>query len=209
MTQAAYAKASGLTPGRVCQLVKLGMPLTSREAADAWRGGSAKKAPASRAKATKEASAKPSAGGYDPLASYDRQLKIERETYDLAMAAVRQGSRDSGRMVTTHALAVRNLFEARNAVLDLEERERALVSGEWVRKVMTDHDGTVAALLRSMPKSLAARIAPHDPEHAEQELERWVQETALATLSKTDPWKSEAASGSARATTTKPSPSHG
>ncbi len=51
------------------------------------------------------------------------------------------------------------------------------------------HDGAVAQLLRAMPKQLAGRIAPHDPEHAEKELDRWVQEVALATLQQTDPWK--------------------
>jgi len=55
---------------------------------------------------------------------------------------------------------------------------------------MQDHDGAVAQLLKSMPKQLAGRIAPHDPEHAERELERWVQEVCLKTLHQTDPWKS-------------------
>lgn len=39
-----------------------------------------------------------------------------------------------------------------------------------------------------MPKQLAGRISPHDPEHAEAELERWVQDVFLKTLSDTDPW---------------------
>jgi hypothetical protein len=55
---------------------------------------------------------------------------------------------------------------------------------------MLDHDGAVAQLLKSMPKQLAGRIAPHDPEHAEAELERWVQDVCLKTLHQTDPWKS-------------------
>jgi hypothetical protein len=40
-----------------------------------------------------------------------------------------------------------------------------------------------------MPKQLSGRIAPHDPEHCEKELDRWVQEVALKTLHQTDPWK--------------------
>jgi hypothetical protein len=64
-----------------------------------------------------------------------------------------------------------------------------LVSGDWVRKVMTDHDGAVSTLLKAMPKQLSGRIAPHDPEHAERELTRWVQEVCLKTLHNTDPWK--------------------
>jgi hypothetical protein len=64
-----------------------------------------------------------------------------------------------------------------------------LVRGDWVKKAMLDHDGAVAQLLKAMPKQLAGRIAPHDPEHAENELNRWVQEVALATLYSTNPWK--------------------
>ncbi len=54
---------------------------------------------------------------------------------------------------------------------------------------MTEHDGAVASLIRAMPKQLAGRISPHDPDHAERELERWVQEVCLKTLSETDPWR--------------------
>jgi glycerol-3-phosphate cytidylyltransferase-like family protein len=96
---------------------------------------------------------------------------------------------DAARMVSVHASAAKNLINARKDVLDLSEREKRLVSGDWVKKVMQDHDGSVAQLLKSMPKQLAGRIAPHDPEHAERELERWVQEVCLKTLHSTDPWK--------------------
>ena len=45
MTQTEYVNHSGLTKGRVSQLVKAGMPLTSLQAADSWRGMSALKRP--------------------------------------------------------------------------------------------------------------------------------------------------------------------
>jgi len=38
VTQTEYVKHSGLTKGRVSQLTAAGMPLTSPEEADAWRG---------------------------------------------------------------------------------------------------------------------------------------------------------------------------
>jgi hypothetical protein len=41
-----------------------------------------------------------------------------------------------------------------------------------------------------MPKQLAGRISPHDPEHAEKELDRWVDEVFLKTLQQTSPWES-------------------
>jgi hypothetical protein len=54
---------------------------------------------------------------------------------------------------------------------------------------MQEHDGAVASLLKAMPKQLSGRISPHDPEHCEIELTRWVQEVCLKTLHNTDPWK--------------------
>ena len=48
--------------------------------------------------------------------------------------------------------------------------------------------GAVTALIRAMPKKLAGRILPHDPDHTEREFERWVQEVCLKTLSETSPW---------------------
>ena len=92
-------------------------------------------------------------------------------------------------MVSVHAAAAKNLTSAREEVLNLAQKERTLVSGDWVKKVMTDHDGAVAQLLKTMPKQLAVRISPHDPEHAERELDQWVQDVALKTLHQTDPWK--------------------
>lgn len=207
MTQADYVKHSGLTKGRVSQLVKAGMPLTSPQDADRWRGMSAQKrsgAPQVIPKSVSGSSADP--GPYrppeaqaptDPAAvaadtpqgAYERQRQIERAAYALAVRALRASQPDAGRLVSIHAQAARNLTQAREEVIALSERERVLVSGDWVRKVMTDHDGAVSTLLKAMPKQLAGRIAPHDPEHAERELERWVQEVALATLYQTNPWK--------------------
>lgn len=204
MTQSEYVKHSGLTKGRVSQLVSKGMPLDSAEAADAWRGSGAQ-----RRKAAIEAShirSEPSEGPYRPPESeapvnpsvvaestpqgaYERQKQIERASYGLAVQSLRSKSLDAARMVSVHATAAKNLINARKDVLDLSEREKRLVSGDWVKKVMQDHDGSVAQLLKSMPKQLAGRIAPHDPEHAERELERWVQEVCLKTLHSTDPWK--------------------
>lgn len=204
MTQADYARATGLTNGRVSQLVKAGMPLTSREAADKWRGMSARARPTPGAKGKPAAPVDP--GPYrppeaqaptdpavvsadTPQGAYERQRQIERAAYALAVRALKAGQPDAGRLVSIHAQAARNLSAAREEVLALSEKERHLVSGDWVRKAMTEHDGAVATLLRAMPKQLAGRIAPHDPEHAEKELDRWVQEVALATLQQTDPWK--------------------
>lgn len=200
MTQVQYAKLSGLTAGRVSQLVKAGMPLTSKEAADQWRGMSAQKrtsAKTDKAQDTgpyrppeaQDALSGAAANEDTPLGAYERQRNIERAAYDLAAKALKNRQPDAGRLVAIHAQAARNLTLARQEVLTLSEQERTLVSGEWVRKVMTEHDGSVIALAKAMPKMLSGRIAPHDPDHAEQELSRWVEDVFLKTLHQTNPWK--------------------
>ncbi len=218
MTQAAYADASGLTRARVCQLVKAGMPLTSQQAADEWRmrnvRGAVQRqgvaiAQAAEADPYAQAPAKASApladGPYrppeadqpvdrakasddTPQGAYERQRQIERAAYALAAKALREQRADAKNLVAVHAQAARNLAQLRLEVLAVSERERSLVSGEWVRKMITDHDGAVVQLVRAMPKQLAGRISPHDPEHAEHELERWAQEVFLKTLYATNPF---------------------
>lgn len=208
MTQRAYAEHAGITHGYVNYLVKKGMPIDSAEAADAWRQKNIrrrsdfnKEIPPSQDHTAIEqegpyrpAEAEPpvntaAASSDTPEGAYERQRQIERAAYDLAVQALRQRRADAGRLVAIHAAAAKNLTSARDEVTNQAERERRLVSGDWVRRVMQEHDGAVASLLKAMPKQLSGRIAPHDPEHAERELNRWVQEVALKTLHNTDPWK--------------------
>ena len=195
MTQSDYARHSRLSKGHVSTLVKSGMPLTSPEAADQWRGLTSRRhnrrtptalnAPPSVPVAT--IGAKSSAEAVE--AAWGRLEETERVAYRLMTAALENNQPDSARLLAIHASAVKHLSEGRQRILDLAERERTLVSGDWVRKVMIEHDGAVASLIRSMPRLLAGRIAPHDPEHAERELSMWVQETCLRTLYETNPWK--------------------
>jgi len=209
MTQRGYAKHAGVSHGYVTQLVAKGMPMDSPEAADAWRRKNI------RAKSTTQHIEMPptpdttaieqegpyrpaeasqpvdtaAAATDSPQGAYERQRQIERAAYDLAVDALRGGRADAGRLVAIHATAAKNLTSSRDEVIAQAEKERRLVSGDWVRKIMQEHDGAVASLLKAMPKQLSGRIAPHDPEHAERELSRWVQEVALKTLHNTDPWK--------------------
>jgi hypothetical protein len=210
MTQREYAKHAGVSHGYVTQLAAKGMPMHSPEVADAWRKKNI------RSKSTTQHIQSPpipdaptieQEGPYRPIeaesplntataatdspeGAYERQRQIERAAYDLAVDALRGGRADAGRLVAIHAAAAKNLTSARDEVITQAEKERRLVSGDWVRRVMQEHDGAVASLIKAMPKQLSGRIAPHDPEHAERELTRWVQEVALKTLHNTDPWKS-------------------
>ena len=209
MTQKEYGDRIGISQPRVAQLIQQGMPMDSPEAADLWRSQNIK----TRAKSIPKQTTRPDTatieqeGPYRPAeatqplntataatdspeGAYERQRQIERAAYDLAVDALRGRRADAGRLVAIHAAAAKNLTSARDEVITQAEKERRLVSGDWVRRVMQEHDGSVASLLKSMPKQLSGRISPHDPEHCEKELNRWVQEVALKTLHQTDPWKS-------------------
>jgi hypothetical protein len=209
MTQKEYGDRIGISQPRVAQLISQGMPMDSPESADLWRSQHVR----SRAKSIRKQKNVPDPtaieqeGPYRPIeaetplntataatdspeGAYERQRQIERAAYDLAVDALRGGRADAGRLVAIHAAAAKNLTSARDEVITQAEKERRLVSGDWVRRVMQEHDGAVASLIKAMPKQLSGRIAPHDPEHAERELTRWVQEVALKTLHNTDPWKS-------------------
>ena len=209
MTQKEYGDRIGISQPRVAQLIAQGMPMTSPEAADIWRSQNirSKRKSDSHKTPTPEPPTIEQEGPYrpaeasnpidtataaidSPQGAYERQRQIERAAYDLAVDALRGGRADAGRLVAIHAAAAKNLTSAREEVIAQAEKERRLVSGDWVRRVMQEHDGAVASLLKAMPKQLSGRISPHDPEHCEIELTRWVQEVALKTLHNTDPWKS-------------------
>ena len=209
MTQKEYGDRIGISQPRVAQLIVQGMPMDSPEAADIWRSQNIK----TRAKSVPKQKQSPDTAAIEqegpyrpteasnpidtataatdsPQGAYERQRQIERAAYDLAVDALRGGRADAGRLVAIHAAAAKNLTSARDEVIAQAEKERRLVSGDWVRRVMQEHDGAVASLIKAMPKQLSGRISPHDPEHSEKELNRWVQEVALKTLHQTDPWKS-------------------
>ena len=209
MTQKEYGDRIGISQPRVAQLISQGMPMDSPESADIWRyqniRSRAKSIPKQKpstdtAVIEQEGPYRPTeasnpidtatAATDSPQGAYERQRQIERAAYDLAVDALRGGRADAGRLVAIHAAAAKNLTSARDEVIAQAEKERRLVSGDWVRRVMQEHDGAVASLIKSMPKQLSGRISPHDPEHSEKELNRWVQEVALKTLHQTDPWKS-------------------
>jgi len=200
MTQTEYVRHSGLSKGFVSKLVKRGMPLTSPEVADAWRGMSVRKprrpaptqAPQADPKAveaTHEAAQTPTPVETTPAAgSYERAQQIERAAYGLAIRALLEKSPDAGRLVAVHAQAAGNLIRTRQDVLALEQQEARLLTAEWVKETITAHDGAIVTLAKAMPRMMAGRIAPHDSEHAEAELTRWVEEEFLRTLYKSNPW---------------------
>ena len=103
--------------------------------------------------------------------------------------ALKNQAPDAARLLDLHSRSVRHLADSRQDVLNLAEREKTLVSGDWVRRVMQQHDGVMAQLIKNMPRQLAGRICPLDPEHCEKELQRWTDEVFLKTIHETNPWR--------------------
>jgi hypothetical protein len=131
----------------------------------------------------------PGTGATEIAAAWSRSVKAERIAWSMLAGSLKAGSPDASRMLALHGQAVRQLADGRERFLEIAQRERRLVSGDWVRKVMQEHDGVLAQLIRTMPRQMAGRISPHDPEHCEKELTKWVQEVLLKTLHETDPWR--------------------
>lgn len=200
MKQAEYARHAGVSKGYVSRLVSRGMPLDSAEVADAWRGSyrrngngaSGHPPPAPPPEPLPPSSPPPTGISEDgPRAAYQRASVAERAAFGVALAALRSKALDAGRTLSTHATALTNLVRAREAVLALEQKEGHLVPVAWIRKHLEEHDGVAATIVKSMPKTLAGRIAPQDPGFAEGELSRWVNETFLASLYATNPFTRE------------------
>jgi hypothetical protein len=119
-----------------------------------------------------------------------RLEQVERLAFAMLADARQKGEGVLEReCVRIHRDAVGNLMSARGEWLALQEKERTMVSGQWVREIIARHDGVLVNLVRSMPRALASRIAPQDPDHAEAELRRWVNDTFLATLYSTNPFE--------------------
>lgn len=131
----------------------------------------------------------PGTGAIEITAAWGRAVKAEKVAWSMLAGSLKAGSPDASRMLALHGQAVRQLADGRERFLEIAQRERQLVSGDWVRWVMQEHDGILASLIKNMPRQMAGRIAPQDPEHCEKELTRWVQEVLLKTLHETDPWR--------------------
>ena len=206
MTQKTYSAHAGLSRARICQLVRQGMPLDSPEAADAWRrlntwsrkppapppaAPTADQAPTTPERPPEAAMAMldPGQGATEITAAWGRAVKAERIAWSMLASSLKAESPDAPRMLALHSQACRHLVDNRERFVAQAEKERQLVSGDWVKRVMQEHDGVLAQLIKNMPRQLAGRICPLDPEHCEKELQRWTDEVFLKTIHETDPWR--------------------
>ncbi len=193
LSQAELARAWGLSRARVSQYAKSGMPLTSLEEADAWRtahyptatrngtGGG----PKNQTSADLEGGAVPpppeparesDLQRDDPIGTLARLKKNEMLAWGMLARAVNEvkngvGS-DTDLMTRQRQYrdAAKLRVEQESKVDEILLRRRDLVTLEEANAMFGRHLQSLRLSLRPLPRRLAARCNPSDPELAFQEL---------------------------------------
>jgi hypothetical protein len=184
------AEALGVTKGLISQLAKRGMPLTSPEAAQAWREANAKprkwksKAAAPTPPASKpQAATKPAqviTAADDPHASLERARAAEAQSY-AALLAGREGGaspEDLRKLSTTYFAARRNRQNSEDFADQWQRRQRiTLLYDEAVEIVSRPHNAA-KQMLEVMPKALAPRLYGQPQKTIETTLAEWADNLA-------------------------------
>lgn len=182
---AELARRWGISRGRVCQLKKDGMPMTSIEEAEAWRnsnyGGSGSKISAPASTAFKAARISASGASKRDLMRSDaagvlaRAVQAEKDawaTYEERKKRNQDGTCtdsevNSGLRMWSEAMQVRLKSEA--SFLQLEKEAGNLIDPSMAKSIISKKliifSGIVDGLV-----GLAPRVNPEHPEHAHREL---------------------------------------
>ncbi len=179
------AEALGVTKGLISQLAKRGMPLTSPEAAQAWREANAKprkwksKSPSPTPPASKpQAATKPSqviAAADDPHASLERARAAEAQSY-AALVAGREGGaspEDTRKLSTTYFAARRNRQTAEDFADQWQRRQRITMLFDEAVEIVSRPHVAAKQMLEVMPKSLAPRLFGQPQKAIERALGEW------------------------------------
>jgi hypothetical protein len=184
------AEALGVTKGLVSQLAKRGMPLTSPEAAMAWREQHApprrwkSKAasptpPASKPQAaTKPAQAITAAD--DPHASLERARVAEAQSY-AALVAGREGGaspEDLRKLSTTYFAARRNRQTAEDFADQWQRRQRVTMLFDEAKEIVSRPHLAAKQMLEVMPKALAPRLYGQPMKAIEATMAEWADNLA-------------------------------
>jgi hypothetical protein len=100
-----------------------------------------------------------------------RYAHVERAAFSRWVTALQSQSSTAGTALREADAATRNYLMIRDKCLHAAER-----------------DGLITNLIRAMPRQMAPRLCPHDPEFAERELATWVNDSFLKTMHSTDPF---------------------
>jgi hypothetical protein len=202
MTHRAMAQAIGLTAGQVCKLAKKGMPLDSPESAAAWRNRHI------GAHTSRPASPPPKPA---PLIEEDPEAKHVEELANLPFEEITntencrdalQESRDARRFAwkkvkdldaTGQLEDSRKWMQTHQQMLlrqgNLEEQFRNLIERDGETISYRDADtryrsflNDIRVICMAMPSSLASKVNPTDPPHAQKIMEEWRNDVLFKTL---------------------------
>jgi len=184
------AEALGVTKGLVSQLAKRGMPLTSPEAAQAWREANAKprkwksKAASPTPPASKpQAATKPAqviTAADDPHASLERARAAEAQSY-AALVAGREGGaspEDLRKLSTTYFAARRNRQTAEDFADQWQRRQRITMLYDEALEIVSRPHNAAKQMLEVMPKALAPRLYGQPQKTIEATLSEWCDNLA-------------------------------
>ena len=176
------ARTLGVSKALVSKLIKAGMPLTTPQAAQAWREINAPPrkwkgkdtAPTEKPQST-HAPSQSIVGGDDPESSLQRAREAEAQSY-AALVAEREGgasAEDLRKLSATYFAARRNRQTAEDFAEQWQRRQRiTLLYDEAVEIVSRPHNAA-KQMLEVMPKSLAPRLYGQPQKAIERALGVW------------------------------------
>jgi hypothetical protein len=182
------AEALGVTKGLVSQLAKRGMPLTSPEAAQAWREANAKPrkwknktaSPTESTSPTEKPQIKHTAsqgiiGGDDPESSLDRARAAEREAFaNLKEMQSNGGSpEDLRKSSATYFSSRRNRELAEHFFDAWQRRQKITMFFDEAKELVGRPHNAAKQMLEVMPKALAPRLYGQPQKTIETTLAEW------------------------------------
>jgi hypothetical protein len=186
MTQAALAKALGLSVGYVSKLCQQGMP-KDLEAARTWldlrKSGRARKLPPSKPLSA-GAAAEPSTIGSLTAGTISAALAQHKVLVDRARevyaAAIEANDPAQGKLQSAYRQSFLLLLE-----IEAEEKRRAIEAREYIRlteavEIITRIMGKVSGKLDKLDLDCAEKANPDRPELAIKVLGAWARETKAA-----------------------------
>jgi hypothetical protein len=191
LTETAMAKALGVTPAAVHQQKVKGMPMTSVDAAKAWRANNMGRRGGRGSKARATATTKPAALTRDKTPPPPAPESSDTPELDAAKALCRLCYNDAltAEGVQARATAIQAYQRATDGLCSLQREMEAqalaaglLLNADHVRAVVSAGCGQLRSLMENLPANVAPSANPADPELAEGAV-RDAIEQILATLS--------------------------
>jgi len=186
--QSDLARAWRLTPRAITSLVRRGCPLTSVEAATSWRELNCPRGHFHKAVKKEKVPGQP-----DVLALKIKSLEHAVESYLLQVnlsaqdldAARKDGSPGAIRLALTgYSQAIQELAEVESRHKRFLREAGILISFDEAKAKFVGIAQELRNLLDAMPRSLASRCNPSDPELARAAIQEYIELTIYKQLSK-------------------------